>query len=244
MAQAKAVTTINHDMGALVKGVFSDDSWRMKTGIGGIISAAMVLVLLYNAICLPVSVALWAVLIGYNLRCIRARVEDPAGKLPEWNEWGDLFMSGITWIALQTGVWLLLFGICSGLLLVAAGFALNEQNLMLTQLLSTSAAVISILLYLAMGFISSYLMVNFAVEANINAGFAYIKVIKALSKNPLHLFTGFILATGFFSLCLILPTITIIGFFLLPSFFFLGNVISSLILGQHWAEINQSEKSD
>ncbi len=78
-------------------------------------------------------------------------------------------------------------------------------------------------------------MVNFAVEENLRAGFAYIKVLKCLIKNPAQLFSGFLLAIGIQLGFVLIPCLTIIGVFLVPSSYFAGQVLSSLILARHWA---------
>lgn len=231
-------------METLVRGVFRDETWMAKIGIGGIVAAGSLVAILYNFVFLPVFAALLAVLIGYYLRCIRTKIADPAAKLPEWNEWGDLFMSGITWLALQTGAWGLVLTLNFILLVFASTFALAEKSSALSQIWTIGACVISILSCTLMAFVSSYLMVNFAVEENIKAGFAYIKVIRSIIANPLALLSGFILASGMQSLSVIVPCATIIGIFLIPSFYFIGQVLSSLILALHWSQVNQSEKSD
>ncbi|MBX9688214.1 MAG: DUF4013 domain-containing protein [Candidatus Obscuribacterales bacterium] len=227
------------DIEKIVKTLMGDE-WMVKCGIGGVLAAAALVAILYSFLCLPIFVACEALMIGYCLRCMRQKAANPESKLPEWNEWGDLFASGITWIALQTGIWLF-FGSIQGLILAfCCGFAFNEKSPDLSSVWTIAGCGVVSLAVAIMSALSSYTMVNFAIEENKKAAFSFIKVARAFLKYPTHLGGGFLLATGIQWLSVIIPCITLIGVFLVPSSFFVGQVLSSIILARHWQAWQES----
>lgn len=229
------------DIQYLVKNIFADRDWMVKTGIGGVIAAASLVAILYNYIFLPVCAALWAVMVGYWLRCMRHKCADVESKLPEWNEWGDLFMSGITWIAIQSVIFALTVAV-SGLILVnSTGIAFLEKSTRLSFLWIVLPCMFVFVSSAILSLTSAYTMVNFAVEENAKAGLAYRKIVRRLLKFPRVLITGFLLATGIQWLSIILPCLTIIGVFLIPSSFFIGQVVASVVLARHWTATESIE---
>jgi len=230
----------NIDISRLCKSIFSED-WMVKTGVGGIMAAGGLVAILYSFMCLPIFAAFWALIIGYNLRCIRQKTVNPEQKLPEWNDWGDLFMSGITFIALQTGTWFFLALVAGLVIIFTSGFAFNEKNTSLSLLWSAGGSGLVSLLFLAFSLISSYTMVNFAVEENVKAGVDYFKVIKLIASHPLQMISGFLLSSGIQIAAIALPCITVIGVFLLPSIFFVGQILSASVLAAHWPGQSKSE---
>lgn len=230
------------DLDHLTRGFFKDE-WMVKAGVGGVMAAAALLAFLYSYVCLPISVALWALMIGYCLRCIRHKAANPDCKLPDWNEWGDLFMSGVTWIALQTGVWALIGSIAFFALAYCIGLSFNEKN----SALSTVWIALGVSFYFssifATALISTYTMANFAIGENAKAGLAFIKVTRSIFANPDKLLAGFLLAQGIQSLAVLLPCITVIGVFLVPSVFFIGQILSALVIARHWSACNPQNQS-
>lgn len=227
------------DIERLIK-VLSKDDWMVKTGVGGIFGAAAMVAILYSYICLPISVAAWALVSGYCLRAMRHRLVNMESKLPDWNEWSDLFISGLTWIALQTFVWILagIFNLLVFSIVLAQALASHSPNLSFFYVL-LGCLFITVSTFM-LSLLSSYLMVHFALEENGKAGLAFIKVSKVLLKNSKKLISGFFLASGIQLASLLIPVLTVIGVFLLPSVFFVGQVLSSSILALHWSAAGQS----
>lgn len=218
-----------------VKGLFKDRDWVNKTGIGGILAAAAVVAGLYHFACLPIVVACWALMVGYTLRVMRTNVADPKAKLPEWNEWGDLFLSGITWIAFQSIVWALMVMTT----LVALSFCTMSASAPLapdwqTMLWSIGAVVLPALTCLNLGYVATYVMVHFAVEENSKAAMAYMPVMNRMARHPAHYLTGFLLAIGIQWIAVILPAVTVVGLIVMPSCYFIGQVLSAVILAAFW----------
>jgi hypothetical protein len=152
-------------------------------------------------------------------------------------------MSGITWIALQTAVFLVSNTIFAIILGICTGNAFNTKSELHSFLWILLGSVLVLPTSAFIALVSSYTMVNFAVEENLLAGLAYIKVLKSLLKNPAHLLSGFLLALGIQLGFVLIPCLTIIGVFLVPSSYFAGQVLSSLVLARHWAVCLDSDKS-
>jgi hypothetical protein len=239
-----AQTNENVDIKRLVSGVFVDD-WMVKTGVGGMFAAAILVCVLYSLsflsfTLLPLVAAFSALTIGYCLRCMRLKATDPEAKLPPWNEWGDLFMSGITWIALQTGIWLAVYTAQAIVLTICLSYALNEKSLNLSYAWTIlGCGYVSVSLFL-MFLLTSYLMVNFAIEENVKAGLAYVKVVQVVLRAPVKLVAGFLLASGIQCLAIVIPCLTVVGVFLAPSACFIGSMVSSIVLARHWCACNDN----
>lgn len=218
-----------------VKGLFKDGDWVNKTGIGGILTAVAVVAGLYHFACLPIVFACWALMVGYTLRVVRTKVKDPKAPLPEWNEWGDLFLSGITWIAFQSILWALMFFTA----LVAFTFCtMSASNAIApdwqTMLWSIGAVVLPALTCLNLAYVATYVMVYFAIEENSRAGMSYIRVMNRMARHPAHYLTGFLLAIGIQWGAVILPVVTVIGLLVVPSCYFIGQVLSAIVLASFW----------
>ena len=230
----------NTDIDRLIKGLFSDD-WMVKTGVGGVLSAGALVAILYSLYCLPIFAGFSALAIGYCLRCMRVKAADPEAKLPQWNDWVDLFLSGITWIALQTGIWLSGCCLLAVLLLACLNVAFMEKSSTLSLVWTLSGCTFVFMALALMSLLSAYVMVNFALEENARAGLAYGKVARCLVRSPGRLACGFLLATGIQYLAVIVPCLTVVGIFLVPSSCFAGSIVSSIVLARHWCVCTESK---
>jgi hypothetical protein len=226
------------DVQRLMKGVFKDD-WMVKTGIGGVLGAAGLVSILYSFMCLPILAAFWALTIGYCLRCMRLKAADPEAPLPPWNDWGDLFMSGMTWIALQSGIWITCLALQAIILKVCLDFAYLAKSQPICLIWCATGCTLVVLALSLLALLSSYVMVNFAIEENARAGYAFVKVARSLIKSPLRLTSGFLLATGVQYMSVLLPSLTLVGIFLVPSTSFVGNLVASILLAKHWCSCNE-----
>ncbi|MBY0360072.1 MAG: DUF4013 domain-containing protein [Candidatus Obscuribacterales bacterium] len=215
--------------------LFSDENRMFKTGMGGIFIASSIVVLLYTLASIPFVAACHAVNTGYNLRLMRQQTVPSETKLPEWNEWGDLFISGLTWIALQTCVWLLGMFACVAFMLFCSAQAYVQATLWISSIWLSCGVLASILLILSLSFISSFLMVHFAQEENTRAGLAYIYVIHKLARKPRHYLSIYLVSLGIQIASLLLPILSIIGIFLIPTSIFAGQLASSTLLAKAWA---------
>ncbi len=225
------------DVERLVRGVFRDE-WMAKTGIGGVLTAAGLVAILYSFSLIPITVACWALIFGYSLRCMRVKIANAESKLPDWNDLGDLFLSGLTWIALQSIIWACFSVSALLFLLFAVAFAFNMNNSGLSLAITVGSSVLFLAAMALMAAFTAYVMVHFSLQENAKAGFAYIKVAREFFKSPRQLLSGFILATSIQFLFVAVPCITIIGIFVLPSSYFVGTLVSSVVLARHWSTCN------
>lgn len=221
------------DADLAVKGFFRDPEWMFKAGIGGMINACGLVTGLANPLMLPALLALSSLTLGFAMRAVRYRALEVEDKLPEWNEWLELFVSGLTWVALQFGYWSLFVGFATILLMCGLQFE-TPQTL--------SFWIIGIVLLiiaaaLKTSFFTSYLMVNFALEEDLKAGFAVREVVKRAWRDPSGLVGAWLLSLGLLGASVIAPSLTIVGVFFVPSTVFAAQVMAADILTQAWTRL-------
>ncbi len=233
-------TTKNVDVERLVKGVIKDE-WMLKTGVGGILAAGAIVAVLYNFVFLPLSAALVALMLGYCLRCMRVKAANPDVRLPDWDEWGDLFLSGITWIALQFGIWVFFISLQLIILGLAVSCSYAAKSPVLSVLSLVLGGTVVSLSTLVLWILCAYTMVNFAIEENAKAGLAFLKVARRIVASPGRMFLGFALALGIQVATVAIPCLTIIGIFLIPSAYFIGQIVSSIVLARFWCSCELDE---
>lgn len=229
-----------------VRSYFGDPDWMFKTGIGGVLNAAAMLVGVLDMqrfLFVPIGLAFAGLVVGYLLRAARSRQSDPAGKLPDWNQWGDLFFSGLNWIATQFALGVLT-AIPIATILIIASFVLaaNAQSPIGTgvTLVIVGTAIFAILMFSHL--VMSYLMVNVANEEKLASGFAVHKVIRHLVRSPRQLLTAWVLAFQLQVMAVIIPVLTVLGTFLIPSTFFAAQLVGMSILAQAWNSSEEAEK--
>ncbi len=69
---------------------FRDPRWKEKMLVGGLIA-------LVSLVIWPLYLALG----GYAMRVMRGTIETGEPKLPEWDEWGELFLDGLRYFAVM-----------------------------------------------------------------------------------------------------------------------------------------------
>ncbi len=219
-------------------GVFRDPEWMFKTGMGGMLSAAALVLFAASLMTYPLAIAISAVLAGYVLRVARTRVADANAKLPDWNDWMDLLMSGLSWMAVQfvffwavpvSAVGLLSLGRMSGWMDLASPYFLPFAVLSILDLV-----LLSLVIHLTL----AYLMMNFAVEENMAAGWQPMKVFMQIAKAPKTFVLAWLLGLGIQIGMVALPVITVVGLFFLPTTLFVGQIINATLLAQAWASVS------
>lgn len=228
-----AAKPVQLDADLALKGFFADPDWMFKMGLGGVINAgSLVLTMMNPFVFLPVTLAFIALVSGYLLRCLRLRVLNPASKLPDWSEWLDLFMSGLTWIAIQFGLFLVTASVATISLMLAAAAAAQQSPSYLP--VAIAGVFFTVFTCLAVQFLQAFLMVNFAVEERLGAGFAILAVVRRASQRPGTFACAWLLATGLQVAAIVLPVLTVVGIFLTPSTLFASQLISASLLAQAW----------
>lgn len=223
--------------------LFKDKEWTLKTGIGGIFNALSLGLFCINPLFFPVSICLMALVQGYVLKITREKIVDQNSQLPKWSDWFDLFVSGMSWIALMTMFFFIVLIMMQGCLLLGA-------------LLHVSKAVDSSFIYWAsltilslnlIGawflFFSSVLMANFAQEESMMAGFQYIKILGKISKQPKDFVCAWLLGVGIQFLFFVIPLMTVVGALFLPTTVFVSQLISASIMAQAWRSASILEES-
>lgn len=97
---------------------FDDERWRNKAVIGGLLT-------LFGVIILP----LYLPLAGYAVRIMQQTIEGESPSLPEWDDWGELFLDGLrfTIVGIVYNLPALLF-LCCAYVLWAFSFPLMSQT--------------------------------------------------------------------------------------------------------------------
>lgn len=241
--KAKALTVAGAlDANRALKQFKADPDWMFKTGLGGMLTAGCLLVALLDLqhlLFVPVSLALAAVICGYLQRVIRLRVKEPeAAKMADWNDWADLFMAGITWITIQFGIAVFVSALIS-ITLVITFYAIVTP--FANSLAIAVCATLSIVLLLFWThFFTTYLWVNFACEERVSGGLALRKVVLRVRQNPRLFFTTWALTCGLQTLAVVVPALTIVGLFLVPSTLFAAQLFSANILAQSWLPLDEN----
>jgi hypothetical protein len=216
------------------KGIFNDEDWMMKIGIGGVVNAAAMLLIVQSKLFLPLSFALLAMVSGYLLRVIRYKVLNPESKLPDWENPMELLISGLTWLAIQFGFWLIVLSLATLLLIFAASTGMQnvEHPAFFPWAIGTGITVA--ISWAAVSFLTSYLMVNFAIEESSKAGFAVKKVFAKFARHRRNFTFAWLLGLGVTIASVVVPTLTVIGIFLVPSTLFIGLIIAATLAAQAW----------
>lgn len=208
-----------------------------KTGIGGMIIAGCIILLIVNPLSTPISLALYSLVCGYTLRLIRYKSLNPAAKLPDWDDWMELFISGLTWLAIQFGLSLIPLTAVSTSLLVAGAtgaIKIGSGVAFVVWLVTTIAVMTAICTVLS--FLTPLLMVNFAIEERVQAGFSFVKVIRKAAKDPRDYLVAWLLSIGVAWCTVVLPVVTLIGIFFIPSTIFIGHIVCATLFAQVWGE--------
>ena len=233
------------DPNLAVKSFFDDPDWILKTAIGGVMNASsMVLLFLIreSPILIPIMFSLWAINTGYVLRTIRQRIKVPNGHLPQWNDWQDLFVSGMSWLVVMTGFFVFFATFSATDLLVAS--ILSNIKSQPFPILFTLWMSGSIILIVTLSFLVNLLyvatMANFAQEESMGSAFAVIKVMRRIGKRPGDFFSAWMLGMGIQFLSVAVPCATIVGIFFLPSTVFAGQLLTASLIAQAWKSADLS----
>ncbi len=220
---------------AALKSIFRDEQWLVKTGMGGMTYAASLLLLMLSFFTLPLVIVLISCAQGYLLRTIRAEVASPNSLLPDWGNPVDLFMSGLTWVAIQSGLLIVTSAITVVLGFVCAMQVVPQVGLHFPAV-GIGTIIIAAVLWLFMWFSLTFLMVNFAIKESNTAGFAFSQVLKRTHGNPADFLAAWITGEGLKFIAFWLPIVTVFGAFLLPSTLFIAQIAAAKLVAQAWGE--------
>ncbi|HEY9776056.1 MAG TPA: DUF4013 domain-containing protein [Planktothrix sp.] len=217
------------DPNAAFKRYFSDPDWGAKTATGASFNAIAILLVMLHSLLLPVSVLLWSVVCGYMLKVMRS---EPSGKLPEWSEWSETAISGMTWFAAATGFFLIVLSAftVSFMVGIGRGWLSAHSTKFLPWSISTFALLFLLTLFISL--LTAFLQVNMAQEERMPAAFAVRKVLTRFRRRGREMFVAWLLAVGLNFVAVLIPMCTILGAFLVPASSFMASAISATILAQ------------
>jgi hypothetical protein len=246
MTDALTTKIVGLDPNLAVTSFFKDPDWVLKCAVGGVMNASSLLLMFFlreYPYFIPIIFTLWAVNTGYILRVMRTRISDPQGRLPIWNDWQDLFVSGMSWLAIITGIIVFFLFIAATDLLFASFLAAIKSKGNIFALWMSGSIMLFVALSLLTNLVLAATMTNFAQQENTMAAFAYLKVVKRISRRPGDFFAAWMLGLGIQTISIVVPVISIIGIFFLPSTAFAGQLISATLLAQAWiSSENPSEE--
>lgn len=167
--------------------VFEDERWLTKVGIG-----AIVLVLSFVLFLLPMPL-----LVGYTIAVLRNVRDGHKRPLPEWDNWGALFMDGL-FVMIAQFVYSLPFIIVmcvAGIGLVASGgLAELSEEVATASLLATFGIMGCVFLtwYIALLFISPAIMIQYGRTGQLGACFRFGEIIGIIRNHVGDILFAFI----------------------------------------------------
>jgi hypothetical protein len=217
----------------------NDPDWMFKLGMGAVIDASGFVLLSFTPAMLPLAFCLFALTTGYVMRVANSAAKTMAANgdsysLPEWSNWLDLFVSGLTWVAIATGqLIILLLALSLSLSLGGATGSAFPLSHSFRLWWSVSIALIT-LLAASISFFSSYLFVNLAIQEKLSAAFNLAKVMRKAGLQPQEMALAWLLNIGLLYAAVFIPMFSVVGVFFLPLCFFSAQILGALVLAQAW----------
>ncbi|HEY9731317.1 MAG TPA: DUF4013 domain-containing protein [Drouetiella sp.] len=229
-----STTNVGLDPNRAFHQFFSDPDWRAKAGIGGIFSGGALLLFCLGPMFIPLAFCCWGLLTGYYLRLVRAKIADMQAPLPPWNDWLDLLISGITWIAVIFGQSMIPVSIATIAIICATtggqSFITGNQY----TLWAASSIALVTFSWITVSVVSTIIMANFAKQERMAAAFDLITVGKKLAASAHIFLQAWLLILGIQWLGFVIPTISIIGIALIPICGFSASCIGAILIAQAW----------
>lgn len=232
-----AEVAIGLDPDAAIKQIFRDPSWKLVLGTGSVINATALVLLgtgSWSLPLLPVAFLLWAAAQGYLLKVVRACIAYPESGLPEWSNWADLLISGLTWLAFICVQVILALSVVYFSLVIGAmrGFlnALTPQF----PIWAYSTIAANALVFFIATFFLPLLMANFAEQERVPAAIAVPTAMKRLLKSPEQFLLLWLLSMGVYAIAIIVPLFTLIGVMFIPLTTFVASLLNAIMLAQVW----------
>lgn len=222
---------------------FRDKDWLFKTALGGVFYASSMLLFLFP-LAIPLSLSLWALNTGYMLRVMRVKMRDQSARLPDWNDVPDLFISGMSWIAIATGFLLLT---CTQIMTaLIIGVAISSIPAVgpyfIYYALATIIGISTITLL--QHFFTCVLMANFAEKETMTAGFEFSTVLSRIKEEPGDFLCAWLIGLGLAIVSLIVPVLTLVGVFFIPSTIFCAQLLGAVLMAQAWAKGRKIEERE
>ena len=217
------------DIGKALTFVFEDDRWIVKLLIG----AAMMLL---SILIIPAFFVE-----GYMIKLMRNVMDGIENPLPEWEEWGKLFMDGlnvfIAGLVYTAPVWLLMC--CGGLLFLPAGFAEGDMQEILAGIGGISffvLACVAMILGVIVALLIPAVTIQYAREDNLGACFRFSEVIAMTRDNIGDIIVALLVLFGVGLVLGLLGIIPIIGII----FTMAASIYTTVVSGHLFGKIGES----
>ncbi|MBX9696414.1 MAG: DUF4013 domain-containing protein [Cyanobacteria bacterium] len=238
MSQAAATPDVLRkgiDPDMAVRAVFDDPAWMSKALFGASLNLLALIILIFNPLFIPLCFCLWAISTGYVLKHLRGTIADRRAPLPSWSGWMDLFVSGMSWLAVITGFGFLVWAMVVGSLLLGATIGAIKTSSTYFIYWAGGTFIGLAIFGFVLNFLLAVLMANFAAEENMRAAFSWIKVCRRVLQSPNEFICAWMIGVGLQALAVALPVITILGIVVLPTAIFVTQLISVGLIGHAWA---------
>jgi Protein of unknown function (DUF4013) len=236
-SKASGTTATGLDPNAAIGFYFHDPEWIFKTALGSLLVCSALLLIFSGKFflpLLPVAFLIWAVVQGYILRVIKVVIKGSGCTLPAWDDWLELVVSGLTWLAIVTGQLMVMVSVATLSLLIGGKYGLvNPFAPHFKTWFLISVLALSLTTFMT-SFFFPLLMANFAEQEKVLSALSMSEALKRLMRRPREYFTVWLLNVGIFWLAVILPALTMIGIIIIPLALFLTSTINAIMLAQVW----------
>jgi hypothetical protein len=213
------------DIGKALTYLFDDDRWVVKLLIG---TGLMII----SFLIIPIFFVQ-----GYLVKIVRNMLDGLENPLPEWEDWGKLFMDGlyltIAGFVYTAPVWLLM--ICGSLLFLPAG--LTEGDLSQTMAAAGGIsfallACLAMILGVVIALLYPAITVQYAREDSLGACFRFSEIIAMTRENLGDVIIALLVLFGVGLVLGILGIIPLIGWVIALVASFYTTVVSGHLFGQ------------
>jgi hypothetical protein len=170
------------DFGKAITYITEDERWLNKLGIGS-------LIMLGSVVFFPIF---W--LVGYQIAIIRNVIAGKERPLPEWDNWGKLFIDGllvtVAMMVYTMPLWIILCIGMAGVFLPILG-AGNENMVAalgaVTAVVWITVACLSVLFGIGMAFVSPAVYIQYAIKDDLKACFQFSDVFAIIRDNIVNI---------------------------------------------------------
>ena len=178
------------DIGKAITFIFDDPQWLRKVaiGVGLILLGLLFMVVLIGFVPL-------IIVTGYTVLLIRNVMNGVEHPLPEWENWGELFMLGLKLMVIQL-IWALPLIVLSAGTSIPAAFtenAGNAQGVLIA--LSVLCGCLSFIVGILYALVEPVITFLFARDGKFSAAFEFGKIFRLLRDNIANLIIAVIISS-------------------------------------------------
>ncbi|MBC8450204.1 MAG: DUF4013 domain-containing protein [Chloroflexi bacterium] len=229
------------DIGKSITFIFEDPDWLKKVAIGtGLILLGMIFMVVL------IGLVPLIIVTGYTVVLIKNVMDGVEHPLPEWEDWGDLFMRGLKIFLIQL-IWAIPLIIVSMGTSLPAALSENSdiQGLWITA--SVFCGCLSLILGIALALAEPVITFRFARTGEFGSGFEFGKIFRLLGDNIVNVIIAIIVAAVVGSVLFIVGMLVgtillLIGLIVtIPAAVFLASLVEAHLFGQVGREAEAKE---